>query len=199
VKGSFIRFFLSVFFSLFLLVPAGWAANFEADMEIEGPMGAMTGKIYVLDEKQRQELTGPMGRTDVITEGREGTALILIHEQKAYMEMGKDAYPGAAMAPTDLESLQEDGDGQKTMKMEELGQETVEGFLCEKIRLVDPESPETSTLIWFSKELGFPLKAVSQSPEGTSTVLYRNIVLGSVTESRFEIPAGYSRLEIPGF
>ncbi len=184
---------------LLLCAGAVRAAEFEADLVIEGPMGAMTGKIYVKGDRQRQDMTGEMGRTGVITSGEEGATLILLHDQQAYMEMSEGQSPLTGMNAPDLDGLTAEGEGAKGQKMEKLGNETVEGYLCEKIRLVDEGSPESSTLIWFSHELGFLLKAVHQSPEGTSTVQYRNIVAGAVADSVFDVPSDYRRLDVGAF
>lgn len=188
--------------TLLLCLFAGslWAANFEADMVMTGPMGDMTGKIYVEGERQRQDMEGPMGRTTVITLGEDQSSLIVMHDRQAYMEMAADNFPMAsdmgAVDPTMVEGEKEAPDG---MKMQNLGNETINGYVCEKLRLVSEEEPGVSTLIWFSHDLGVPLRAIHETPEGTSTVEYKNIVEGKVSEKTFAVPEGYQKMDLGGF
>ncbi|QTX32232.1 DUF4412 domain-containing protein [Aminithiophilus ramosus] len=197
MKTAAVRFF--VILSLCLVAGGAWAANFEADMVIEGPMGAMTGKIYVKGDRQRQDMEGAMGRTGVITLGEDRSSLILLHDRKAYMEMEAAAFPMADMGGLDADSVPREGAAPEGMKMQNLGSETVAGYVCEKIRLVDEENGDVSTLIWFSHDLSMPLKAIHESPEGTSTVEYRNIVEGNVADDVFQVPEGYQKMEMGAF
>ncbi len=165
-----------------------FAAEFSADMVHK--FGAMTkeGKIYVKGKNMRME--GAMGQGITIVNGETGTVWVLQPEQKVYMEMKKGAQP-AQQAESDEELA-------KIADKKFLGTETVNGYQCEKYLYTYHDKTLGTMTQWHSKKLGYPVKMIHSSSQGETTFEYRNIKEGGVADSLFQVPAGYTKMEMPG-
>jgi len=183
------RFLAGIFAALvssLLLGGAALAAEFSADMVMKAPDGeTMNGKIFVKGGKMRQEIDNDGEKMVTILRPDKKLSWVLMVEEKAYMEMKMK--PGA-----DDPALAEKAD---PVKVKRLGNETVNGFVCEKIQVTEGQSVITQ---WLSKELGWPVKGEVKSPEGVSTHEYKNIRKGNVADSLFELPSGYQKMALPG-
>lgn len=177
-----------------LFAGTAWGADFTADIIMEGPMGQMQSKLYSRDGVLRQENAGPMGRTATISWSDEDRTVLLLIDQGTYMEIGdtEDAlgFDFSDMG-SDLSGFEDEAGVTK------LGTEKIQGFVCEKISIVDPEMPGARSTIWFSEKFGFPLRTLYESPEGSMSMECQNIVVGTPDASLFEIPQGFQRLDIP--
>ena len=190
IGKRFTRKFLAGIFaalvSSLLLGGAALAAEFSADMVMKSPDGeTMAGKVFVKAGKIRQEFDNDGEKMVTILRPDKKLSWVLMVEEKAYMEM--------KMKPSAEDpALVEKAD---PVKVKRLGNETVNGFVCEKIQVT-----EGSTVItqWLSKELGWPLKGEVKAPEGVSTHEYKNIRKGNVADSLFELPSGYQKMALPG-
>jgi outer membrane lipoprotein-sorting protein len=166
------------------------AAEFSADMVHK--FGAMTkeGKIYVKGTKMRMEGAGGQGIT--IVNGDTGTVWVLQPEQKMYMEMKKGAQQTAQPVESSDEELA------KIADKKFLGTETVNGYQCEKYLYTYRDKTLGTMTQWHSKKLGYPIKMIHASPQGETSFEYRNIKEGGVADSLFQVPAGYTKMEMPG-
>ena len=164
------------------------AAEFSADMVHK--MGAMTkeGKFFIKGKKMRME--GGMGHGITIVDGNTGIVQVLQPAQKAYMEMKKGTQ---AMDPA-----QQDEELAKIADKKFLGTETVNGYQCDKYLYTYHDKKRGTLTQWYSKKLEYPVKMLHSSPEGETTFEYRNIKEGGVADSLFQIPAGYTKTEMPG-
>lgn len=190
IGKRFTRKFLAGIFaalvSSLLLGGAALAAEFSADMVMKSPDGeTMAGKVFVKAGKIRQEFDNDGEKMVTILRPDKKLSWVLMVEEKAYMEMKMkpSAEDPALVEKTD------------PVKVKRLGNETVNGFVCEKIQVT-----EGSTVItqWFSKELGWSLKGEVKGSEGVSTHEYKNIRKGNVADSLFELPGGYQKMALPG-
>ena len=165
-----------------------FAAEFSADMVHK--FGGMTkeGKIYVKGKNMRME--GAMGQGTTIVNGETGTVWVLQPEQKMYMEMKK----GAQTAPP----AESDEELAKIADKKFLGTETVNGYQCEKNLYTYRDKSLGTMTQWYSKKLGYLVKMIHSSAQGETTFEYRNIKEGGVADSLFQVPAGYTKMEMPG-
>ena len=165
------------------------AAEFSADMVHK--MGAMTkeGKVYVKGTKMRTE--SGMGQGITIVDGDTGTVWVLQPAQKMYMEMKKGA-------TQPMQTTQSDEELAKVADKKFLGTETVNGYQCEKYLYTYRDKALGTMTMWVATKLGHAIKMVHQSPEGESSFEYRNIKEGGVADSLFQVPAGYTKMEMPG-
>jgi hypothetical protein len=67
------------------------------------------------------------------------------------------------------------------------GTETIDGKSCTVFEWTTDEGTLTE---WIWTERGFPIKIVSVTSAGTSTVLFENISFDAIAASMFELPAG---------
>ncbi|MCL2149331.1 MAG: hypothetical protein FWH51_00085 [Dehalococcoidia bacterium] len=72
-----------------------------------------------------------------------------------------------------------------------IGYETIDGMSCAVLEYtVTVYGAETVTKSWIWVEYGFPVKEETETDDGQlSTVIYKNISFGTVTDSDFDIPA----------
>jgi outer membrane lipoprotein-sorting protein len=165
------------------------AAEFSADMVHK--FGEMTkeGKIYVKGKKMRME-GAAAGHGITIMNEDTGVAWVLQPGQKTYLEMKRGAQM-AGPAQSDEQELA------KIADKKFLGTETVNGYQCEKYLYTYHDKSLGTLTQWYSKKLGCPIKMVQSSSRGQSSFEYRNIKEGGVTDSLFQVPAGYTKMEMP--
>lgn len=191
-KRSFVT--LMVMFSMVLVAGVAWGTDFSADVVMDGPMGRIESKVYSRDGILRQESAGPMGRMATITWPDEDRRVVLMLEQRSYMEVED---PEEGMGP-DLHDIGGDlSDLVDEPGVTRMGSEKIQGFVCEKLEVVDQEMPDARSTIWFSRKLGFPLKTVYESQEGSMLMECRNISLEKPDAVLFQVPQGFQRLDVP--
>jgi hypothetical protein len=166
------------------------AAEFSADMIMSGGGDEETGKVFIKGRLHRMELMED-GKLAAINISRpdKGVNWNLMPDEKMYMEM-----PLTEIGYEDIESLE----SKTTMTV--LGNETVNGYKCEKRRYESNDKTEGPVIVWFSPKLGYPVKilTLAYGGEGDMTLEYRNIKIGKVPDSIFEVPKGYKKFAIPG-
>jgi len=149
--------------------------------------------IFVSHDKIRMEMRSPMGKGSMVMIHRKdkGVTWTLFPEQKFYIE-----------SSLDKEKFQKFfGEFPMDTEKEDLGTETVNGFKCRKMRvetttsIMGREIKSTST-VWTSDRLDFPVR--SQGKDGGVMEL-RDIKPGSQPSDLFEIPAGYTKRDMPFF
>ncbi len=80
-----------------------------------------------------------------------------------------------------------------------LGNETVDGHPTKKyhVTVITDGKKEASGFVWEATDMkDFPIK--HQSEDKQTTTLWKNIKMGGVSDSMFEIPAGYKKSSMPG-
>jgi len=76
-----------------------------------------------------------------------------------------------------------------------LGTEVIDGKEC----LVASYSKDGEQIkIWIWLEHGLPIRTESTTAEGTIVIMLKNIQIGEVPDSTFELPAGVEIMEMPG-
>ena len=74
-----------------------------------------------------------------------------------------------------------------------LGTETYDGKEC---LVVQYTAAGAQTKEWIWKQYGFPVKIVTTTSEGTTTVEYKNISFSSISDSVFELPPGVQIMQM---
>jgi outer membrane lipoprotein-sorting protein len=75
-----------------------------------------------------------------------------------------------------------------------LGTDTIDGKLCDVYQYTFEGS---STKVWIWKEKWFPIKMEVTTSGGTSTMEFKNIVFGTLSNSLFTLPAGVQMQPFP--
>ncbi|MGV8074597.1 MAG: DUF4412 domain-containing protein [Syntrophobacteraceae bacterium] len=160
---------------------AGIAAEFSADLviQVKGEP-EVTGKIFVKGSSIRQEVTEDGETQIMIVRLDKSVTWMLTPEEKTYMEI---PYQSANTAFEEWSP-----DREKNAKL--LGEETVFGIPSKKYEVVEDEE---KAYFWVSKKLSFPVKVEDYQ----AIMEYKNIKEGAISESLFEIPAGYEKVTAP--
>lgn len=180
--------FLSVVVALTLSCSA-FAAEFQADMKMEGGEETVTGKVFVSGSIMRQEMEVPgAGKSISIVDGAKNIMYVIMPQEKMYMEFPNEQI---VLGDEDIEDwLSDDAD------LKKIGTETIEGYKCDKYEVTykDPERQAMgSSVIWIARKLNFPIRGITEGEDGKVTVTYTNIKEGPQDKALFEIPKDYQK------
>lgn len=165
------------------------ATEFSADMVSKIPEKTSTGKVYVKGNKIRYEFLEGDEKAVTIMRLDKGVMWILMPEEKMYMEM-----PGAGKGMIDpaMEKKIE-----HLAKKKHLGKEKMSGYVCEKYQYVYHDKAMETMTQWFSKKLNYPIKIEHKAPAYHMLTEYKNIKEGGVSDSLFEVPTDYQKMQMP--
>jgi len=179
-------FFLCGFSALFVLTSFanGYCIEIVADVLIKQGAAVNKGKIYVKGEKQRIETEG-QGIT--IIRGDKNVAWMLIPEEKSYMDM--------PLGPNLVQKLDVTPKMKDEVSRKLLGDEVIDGRKTKKYEVTLTSGSKTEKVFqWVWTDIDFPVKMADVG--GKWSLEYRNI--GKiVSDSFFELPAGYERISVP--
>ena len=172
------------------------AANYD------GP--GFTGTLWLNGESGKVEQMGtvhvgsPGFLMNMVSGGQKVSSLIkwdsetvwsLMHDQKMYMEIPPEQ---SGWEPYENSPCMGYENGEK------LGSETVNGRATEKWRCtgeknVSQGEAAADTTVWYDPELEFLVKSVDDNGEVFEV---RDVMVGAQDASMFEIPAGYTKLDM---
>ena len=174
--------FLLVITAIFLTASTVQAAEFSADMIYTSKAGIMKQKLFTGNAKSRMESPEAV----IISRLDKKLAWILMPRDKMYMEQPFDP----SRIPATAEKFP--GEIERTL----MGTEAVDGRMTEKYRIVyTTVGAKTTIYLWLDPALDVPIK--TEAEDGSWKMEYKNIKTGSQPASLFEIPAGYSKMEMP--
>jgi hypothetical protein len=187
VKRSLRLFLFSVLLLSLAVVPllaAAWP-EFSADMTITAGKDISKGKIYVKQDKIRQEVFMDDSTAVTILRMDKKVAWTLMPEMGTYMEVSLEFDPNGPQAEV----------GQ--FETVNVGSENIEGYQCDVVKYEYKDKKLGSTIMWQAKDLGgFAIKMEYYN----STTTYTNIKAEKQPDELFELPAGYTKfMSIFGF
>lgn len=189
--GRFNLLYLAAALLCFVLISSSYAAEFSADMIQTTPQGMFKGKFFVKENNFRQETEMAGERQIMIFRHDKDTVWMLMPREKMYMEMQSD--PQTQNVPQlDHQTIE------NMAEKKYLGTETVNGYACEKNQYIYHDKSMGTMTQWFSNELNFPIKMEMDGPSGHMTSEYKNIREEKLSNTLFEIPAGYQKMPMPG-
>ncbi|NNL64607.1 MAG: hypothetical protein HKP30_00045 [Myxococcales bacterium] len=159
-------------------------SDYRADTLMSSPDGEMRGQVWASGRKERREFTLQGRRHVMILRKDRGVTWVLIPDQKMYLENAIDP-----------EMMPENGG---RLEREVLGQETVNGTPATKYRVhgtTGQGDPFEGTM-WMTKH-EIPVRVVSSNGGMTVRMELSNLDVGPVDAARFEIPADFTRFELP--
>ena len=185
-----------------LLVTAGIAlaqTEFSADIVQKRKEGSAPTKVYFGKDKMRFDGAGDdrSGGGSFIMDLNTESYVVLMNKQHMYMEM-----PSKMMESRGMFHFFKSGDVENAcadwLKMSpnkggtchKAGSETVNGRSTVKYEGTNAEGDKTA--VWLDSKLRFPVKWEDKSGGGEM----QNIKEGSQPASLFEIPAGYTKMDI---
>ena len=179
-------FVLSCWFS----TAAAVADEFSADVTQKFGNKTMSGKFYMKGDKMRNEMV-MMGTTRAsIVRKDKGVVWVIMPQRQKYMEM-----PFTEEAKNNPQFYQDKLADIATK--EDLGTEEINGFKCEKSLYTFKDTARGTMTQWYSKKLEFPLKIVMKGSNWEMITEYSNIKKGDLADSLFELPEGYTKMEMP--
>ena len=155
------------------------------DMEVTSPgAGAMTTRIWLKGLKMKTE-TSAEGQTIInLIDQAAGTMYTYIPAQNTAFMV---TYTQPQESP--MESIQGIEQYQPTI----VGTETIDGKVC---LVAEYTVQGMSTKMWIWQEYGFPIRVVTVTDQGTTTINYTNISFDNIPDSEFELPAGVQIMDM---
>ena len=191
--------------------PSAYAAGlgnikqFAIEVKMASEMGesageVMNAKIYMGKESMRMDMTmGNNSSVSYITvfNGDQATMYMLIPQMKQYMKYSGTREELEDEGPILMFGSPEDADhpcqSDPDMTCKKIGTDTVIGRSADKYVVSDIEDGvPTESTIWFDHELLFPIKTEGDDETMEAT----SIEIGSQPDELFEIPAGYSEMQM---
>jgi hypothetical protein len=178
-------------------------SEFSADIvDLQKPGAPALAKIYFAKDKMRVETQGSNARGGgaVIINFATQNSLILMSQQHMYMEMPMQSqqqrmnFASAFFRAGDVENAC--GDWQKMATnaqgtCHKVGNETVGGRSTVKYEATNANGDVSH--FWLDPKLRFPVKWQGKSSDGE----LRNINEGTQPANLFEIPAGFTKMQMP--
>ena len=163
------------------------AAEFTATMVTKAGGVEIPGKIYVKENKVRNEVQAGGQPSIHILRPDKKVVWIIIPQQKAYVEM-----PITHTAQQKMLPLTED----QKAKMKKVGTETINGYACDKYETtMSHQGKPMQVFTWVATDLGVPIKIVSE--DGSFSMEYKDIKPGQVADSLFDLPQDYKKMQLP--
>ena len=157
------------------------------DMVMTGPgMPAMTIKSWLKNSARKM-------KAESKAQGMTTVQLVDWNAGEAYMYM-PDQNMAYKIELTDApESPVEGMETVEQYNPTVLGTETYDGKECLVVEWTDEG---ISTKLWIWKQYGFPVKAETTTPEGKTTIEYKNISFSNIPDSVFQLPPGVQIIEL---
>ena len=173
-----------------VLAANAFAIEFSADMVQRNAARAITGKICIKGSKIRQEVVS--GATPQITIRRpdKNLAWQIFPKTKTYMVVSQKIISGMD-DPVARANLK------KMAKVKVLGKQTVNGYVCTKTQYTLQRRVTMVLTEWYADKLKHIIKMEIRAGADASTIEYKNIKLGGVPDSKFELPRGYRKVPTP--
>lgn len=143
-------------------------------------------KVFMKPDKYRTDMeaagSSTIARKDI------NKVWILMTQQKAYMEM-----PGSTNEQVKMAEEKVKGE----VSRKKVGSETIDGHPSTKYEVTaNVDGKVTQTYQWWATDINFPVKMAAL--DGSWSVEYRDIKIGSQPDSLFEVPSDYKKMTIPG-
>jgi len=161
-----------------------FAIELSADMTTSGKgQQTFTSKMYLKGAKYRMEMPGQHEYT--IMRQDKNVMWVVMPDQKTFMEMPFD--------PKQKPRMEEKQAGEVSRKL--IGSETIDGHPTQKYEITVREGTKTEKLYqWLATDLHFSIKTAAT--DGSWSIEYKNIKT-SVSDSLFEVPAGFKKMTLP--
>ncbi len=166
------------------------AAEFSADFTEVRADRTSSGKFYMKVGKIRREVI--VGKPGIlITRPDKNVVWMLNPAAKTYVEIPGigDELAATADAQAAAKKL-----GEKKL----VGEETVNGYVCDKYAFVFNDKAMGTQYQWISKKLRIVIKMESEGSRFKSSREYTNIKEESVPDSVFDLPPEYTKISLPG-
>ncbi|MGQ9689150.1 MAG: hypothetical protein ACUVXF_10240 [Desulfobaccales bacterium] len=173
---------MTLFWLILFLICPPWAegAEFAAKMVVREKDRLMPGKIYIKDNKMRQEFLDDKGHTITIVRGDKRLVWVVLPWERTYVEL-----PLGPRLPGQFLQIPPEAVSRRARGTEMMG-----GYEVERVEVTSPGGSRQT--FWVAPKLGLPIKTVA--PERQYSVEYQNIQEKKLEDRLFEIPRGYQKV-----
>ena len=165
-------------------------AQFSADMFTTDGNKTHTGKFFSENPYYRMDMEEGGEQIFVVVNTNTKITQVFMPSQQMYMEMKSDDIQSTSNDV--FQSLEEQ---KKNYETKLIGEETINGYVCEKYQVIMDDSPVTT--YWQSAEIEYPIKVVTGQNQDMIMEL-KNIEKGDVDDALFKVPAGYTKMDMQG-
>jgi hypothetical protein len=178
----YIMMIMAIVFS-FAFTSTAIGLEFSADVINTAKGQVSTSRIYMKNKKMRWDSHASdnynIARQDL------NTSWIIMPKQKSYMEMKSSK---SERIP------QEKMKGEISRKL--IGSESIDGHPTKKYEVTYNDGKQVlKSHQWIAADLNFPIRMAAV--DGSWSMEYKNIKIGTQADSLFEIPAGYKKMAMP--
>lgn len=182
--------FLNKVTSLLIMFSCICFAQFTADMVTTESGVTVTNKFYSENPFYRMDIEEEGQEGYVIVNRTEGVTKVVMPAEQMYMEMSSTGM--MSMSNDVFQSIEKQKEQYETNLV---GSESINGYECEKYEvLIDGSVVST---YWQSADIEYPIKVVSGA-NSEMVMELKNITEGDVDDSMFQIPDGYTKMDMPG-
>ncbi|MCC7201744.1 MAG: DUF4412 domain-containing protein [Nitrospirae bacterium] len=170
-------------------------AQYSADSSVETAKAVLKSKVYVVPGKERKEQKIGDRVQITIRRSDKGVMWMLMPEEKMYMEMG--------MNQGQQQGSDADISKYKTEKAEEVGKEVIGGHEATKYKVImtGEDGKKFGGFVWVvNPGIQVKMDAISQDGDSRERIKMEltNLEIGQQAPALFEIPADYTKMEMPG-
>lgn len=181
---------------IFCWLPAPvFSAEFSANIVITGPVDSYTFKLQVKDNMYRlRKIKGPMNVPPFpsIVNRDTGVTWGLNDQMRQYVEI-RDIEKTMMMNPLVGWAMTRKG-----MTESPGPTETMNGYKCETRLYTETGKSETAAKVWISKKLNHIIRDERFGMNKNPVLELQNIQRGPVDSALFQIPAGYTKMDMGG-
>jgi hypothetical protein len=177
---------------LMIITDLASAAEFSAETIIDQLKQKQKVKMYVKGQQLRVEMVDSFGQKQIlISHPGQSKTFILYPETKTYVPL-----PAAAVRSPigqDEEALKKIGSRRL------IGQENIEGYLCDKYMITFHNKYLGKIIVWIARKLNYPIQVIQVDgpPVGSLSRKLTNIEEHRVKDSLFDLPTDYREVKKP--
>jgi Domain of unknown function (DUF4412) len=159
--------------------------QYSCDMAMTSDRGVTTMHLTQDGERKRTDVQRGKQNMVMIMRPDQQKMFMLMVERKMAMEMPYDV----TKAQDDVEELSKDA----AAKIEALGNETINGVVCDKFATTSGAGKKAT--LWIAQDQHTVQRWVND--DGKLSIEFTNYKLGAADASSFEVPADYQRMTMP--
>jgi hypothetical protein len=175
--------------ALILSISYKGLAQYSADMEVTQKGETKVMKLFVEQPYYRMDISEDGQDMYIIVNNKDNTTLMIMPEQKMYMEMST-----AGMQSPQDDIFKQIEKQRSEYETKVVGKEIVNGYECDKYEIRD--KGKLISTFWQSPKFEFPIKAITEDGEKTTMEL-KNIKEGEVDAKLFKVPSGFTKMQMP--
>lgn len=142
------------------------------------------GKAWVKGTRMKTEMTVEGAKMIYIYDSKSGDVITYFPDQNMAMKTNFSKEMGGLIQnPADYSNNAVSED------IKTVGKETIDGLSCIVLNIVDKENKEEYKM-WVSEKYGIPVRVECTDQNGKTVIEYKNIKVGVVQDSEFELPKG---------